>query len=285
QEISGFEPNHREKFPRQPAQADSMAAVRRMFDGYDTGTRYADEHVGMLLEALAKQGVLDETVIIISSDHGENLGELNIYGDHQTADLITTRVPLIVKWPGVTTPGGSDTGLHYHFDFAATMIELLGQQVPGYWDGRSFAPALREGRLGTDSGREYLVVSQGAWSCQRGVRFRDEGREYFCLRSYHDGYHGFPDVMLFDVGEDPHEQVNLAESRPGVTARALAKLEAWQGEMMRTATHGQDPMWTVMREGGALHTRGELPRYLERLRATGRGHWADHLAAKHPKDC
>jgi len=41
-------------------------------------------------------------VIIISADHGENLGELNIYGDHQTADQITCRVPLIVKWPGVT---------------------------------------------------------------------------------------------------------------------------------------------------------------------------------------
>lgn len=285
QEISGYAPNYRPEYPRQPAQADSMAAVRRMFDGYDTGTRYADGHVGILLEALAKQGVLDETAIIIGSDHGENLGELNIYGDHQLADQITTRVPLIVRWPGVTKAGTVDAGLHYHFDFAATMIELLGQQVPGYWDGKSFAPALREGKRGADSGREYLVVSQGAWSCQRGVRFRDEGREYFCLRSYHDGYHGFPDVMLFDVGEDPHEQVDLATSRPAVATRAMAMLEDWHGEMMRSATHPQDPMWTVMREGGSFHTRGELPKYLERLRATGRGNWADHLAAKHPKDC
>jgi hypothetical protein len=42
-----------------------------------------------------------------------------------------------------------------------------------------------------------------------------------------------------------------------------------------------DPMMTVLRQGGALHTRGELPAYLERLRRTGRAHHADHLARKH----
>ena len=80
-----------------------MEDVRRMFDGYDTGTLYADEHIGRILDVLADQGVLDETAIIISADHGEQLGELNVYGDHQTADQSTTRVPLIVRWPGVPT--------------------------------------------------------------------------------------------------------------------------------------------------------------------------------------
>ena len=81
-----------------------MTQVRRMFDGYDNGVRYADEHIGRVLNALADQGVLDDTAIIISADHGENLGELNIYVDHQTADQCTSRVPLIIKWPGITTP-------------------------------------------------------------------------------------------------------------------------------------------------------------------------------------
>jgi arylsulfatase A-like enzyme len=171
-----------------------------------------------------------------------------------------------------------DSALHYHVDFAATTIELLGGKVPGNWDGVSFAGSMKENR---QEGRDYLVLSQGAWSCQRAVRFED----FLCMHSYHDGYHGFPDVMLFDVREDPHEQQGLAEATPQAVSRAMSMLEQWHGQMMRTSTTGADPMWTVMREGGAFHTRGQLPAYLKRLRDTGRARWADRLAAQHPSDC
>jgi arylsulfatase A-like enzyme len=215
---------------------------------------------------------------VISADHGENLGELNIYGDHQTADQITCRVPLIVKWPGVTTTPRVDIALHYHFDFAATTIDLLGGKVPPIWDGRSFAEGLRKGR---QDGREFLVISQGAWSCQRSVRFD----EYLAIRSYHDGYHDFPDVMLFDLRKDPHEQRDLAPSQPQLVQKAMALLDRWHAEMMRTATHPTDPMWTVLREGGPFHTCGNLTAYLKRLRETGREKWATLLPEKHSSEC
>jgi arylsulfatase A-like enzyme len=288
-EITGYsETGHwDETYPRQPLVADSMRQVRRMFDGYDTGVRYADEHLGRVLNALADEGVLDETVIIISADHGENLGELNIYGDHQTADHITSRVPLIIRWPGLTTgaatgattrstmdPARVDRALHYHVDFAATLIELAGGKVPAIWDGRSFAEAFRKHQ---ERGRKVLVVSQGAWSCQRSVRFDD----FIAIRSYHEGYHCFPEVMLFDVKNDPHEQHDLAPARPEIVARAMTMLDEWHGEQMRTATHAFDPMWTVVREGGPLHCRGHLPDYLARLRATDRAALAETLAECH----
>jgi choline-sulfatase len=82
----------------QPDRLDG--SVKQWIDGYDTGIRYADEHAGRLLAALEQQGVLDDTIIIVSSDHGENQGELNVWGDHQTADAITCRIPLIIRWPG-----------------------------------------------------------------------------------------------------------------------------------------------------------------------------------------
>lgn len=263
------------KYPDMPVQIDSMDEVRRMFDGYDRGVRYADEHIGRLLARLEELGVLEETAVLLSADHGENLGELNVYGDHQTADQITTRVPLILRWPGI--PGGRvDRALHYHLDFAATVVELLGQEVPRNWDGESFASALRERK---EEGRPYLVLSQGAWSCQRAVRFE----EVLMIRSYHDGYHGFPDLLLFDLEEDPHEQRDLAAERPGQLNRGLALLDEWYGRMMKTAVHGQDPFWTVLKEGGPYHTRGELPGYLERLRETGRGRWAELLEKRYPE--
>lgn len=177
--------------------------------------------------------------------------------------------------------GRVDESLIYANDMAASVVELVGGRVPENWDGLSFAEALRQC---DEAGRDYVVVSQNAWSCQRSVRFRDGGRDYICIRSYHDGHHGFPDVMLFDVIDDPHEQDNLAVERPELVEKAMSMLDDWLGDMMRTATHGQDPLWTVMREGGPFHTRGQLPAYLERLRATGRTKWAEHLAAKHPTE-
>jgi arylsulfatase A-like enzyme len=268
---------YRGRYPRQPDFMRSMEEVRRMFDGYDTALLYADQHVGRILSALDEQGVLEETAVMVSSDHGECLGELNVYGCHQTADEIVTRVPLILRWPGI--PGGRvDSALHYQFDLAATVIELAGGEVPQNWDGASFAAALREGR---EEGRGFLVVGHGQGSYQRAVRFDD----YICIRTYHDGYHGFPGIMLFDVKNDPHEETDLAASRPEVVARAMRLLEDWHADAMRTATHPLDPFWTLMAEGPPPHVRGQLGRYLERLRATGRAEWAERLAERHPVEC
>jgi arylsulfatase A-like enzyme len=279
QEILGYSdetPHHMrgKSFPRQPARADSMAAVKAMFDGYDTGVRYADEHLGRVFNQLADLGILDETVIVISADHGENLGELNIYGDHQTADYVTTHVPLIIKWPGVTDTqaGRLDHGLHYHFDFAATVAELAGATIPEDWDGRSFASDLRAGREG---GRDHLVLSQAAWCCQRAVRTRDN----FYIRTHDDAWHDFPGEMLFDIAADPHELRDLAPDRPELVADGRAKLAAWREAALARSPSRIDPMDTVLAEGGSLHAR-EGSDYPARLRATGRGELADRAVKK-----
>lgn len=275
-EVRGYGPvPHENRWPRQPAEIASMEDVRKLFDGYDTGVRFADEHIGHHLEMLAGLGVLEDTAVIVTADHGENLGELNIYGDHHTADEITTRIPLIVRWPGISPR--VDSAFHYQIDFAATLVELVGGSVPGNWDGRSFAKGFQSG---VAEGRESLIVSQGAWTCQRAVRFED----YLFLRTYHDSYHAFPDIMLFDIRSDPHEQRNLAPDRPDLCTRGATALEAWTAEMMCSASHAQDPMWTVLREGGPFHSRGQLSKYLARLRQTGRAGWADRLAAAHPDE-
>jgi arylsulfatase A-like enzyme len=275
QETLGFDVNEaaRRAFPRQPVQIDSPAAVRAMFDGYDTGVRWADDHVGRIVEALGELGVADETAIFVSSDHGETLGELATYCDHHFADECTARVPAILRWPGLEG-GRADGGLHYQMDLAATLLELAGATVPSDWDARSVASALRKGR---EQGREQLVLSQGAWTCQRSVRFE----RWLALRTYHDGFHALPDVMLFDVEADPHEQLDLAAKRPDVVAEALARLDSWHAEAMRGHPTGVDPLWSVIHEGGPWHVRGQLPRYLERLRATGRERWADEIARRH----
>lgn len=271
---------YKRNYPLQPYVIDSPDQVRRMFDGYDCGVRYADHFIGDIVQKLKDLKLYDDTAILISADHGENLGELNIYGDHQTADEMTCRVPLILRWPGITDrfAGSHHRALHYQFDLAATIVELCGGRIPDCWHGRSFAEALREG---DDRGRGGLVLSQGAWTCQRSLRFRDGERDLLCIRSYHDGHHGFPETMLFDLQADPHEQCDLGETESGLVQMALARIDQWMGERMRDSPTGIDPLWTVIQEGGPKHTVGELPAYLDRLRATKRGHWADVLESRH----
>ena len=266
-------------YPRQPLSIGSMDDVRKMFDGYDTGILYADRLIGKVIDLLKKQGVYEETAIIIASDHGENLGELNIYAAHMTADEATCHIPLIIRWPGVTDglKNRAFDALHLHLDFAATVAELAGGTVPDNWDGLSFAASLRQGR---DEGRDFLVTSHMAGSCQRSVRFGD----YLCIRSYHDGYHFLPDRMLFDIKKDPHMQHDLAPKRPEVIDQAMKLLDDWTADALRHASHGQDPLWTVMRAGGSEHTRGHLRSYTKHLRATNRARLADELERKFPHE-
>lgn len=271
-EPHGFQPSTDRRWPRVPREIDSMRSVKAWIDGYDTGIRYMDDHLGQILNALADCGVLDETVIIVGADHGECLGELNVWGDHHTADDITARVPLVVRWPGM--PSSVDSGLHYQFDWAATLLDMLGLAVPPNWDGRSFAAALRDGK---STGRPDLILSHGAWSCGRSVRWD----HYICLRIYHDGYADLKPVMLFDLCSDPHEQTDLAAERPDLVGIAMGRLATWQHEMMLASPTNVDPLMTVLREGGPWQVRGHLGLYLDRLRHTGRTCAARFLESEH----
>jgi arylsulfatase A-like enzyme len=268
--------------PRIPEQIADLDDYKRWIDGYDCGIRYADEHCGRILNALADQGVLDDTLVIFTSDHGENQGELGVFGDHQTADHITSRVPMILRGPDLPA-GRVDEALHYQSDVGATLVELAGGTVPDHWDARGFADSFTGGsanssQAGKADGRDYVVFSQCCWACQRAVRWDD----YVYIRTYHTGLKDLPERMLFNVAADPHEVDNLAERRPELADRGQALIEQGTAGQMASSDYDTDPMWTVMREGGPYHTRREIfETLLDFHRRQGLGHHADFLEA-HP---
>jgi arylsulfatase A-like enzyme len=277
QEIGMFDDRTDPRFPRHPGRLDSPADLRRMIDGYDCGIRYMDSHIGQILAALADQGVsLADLAVIVSADHGENQGELGIYGEHATADQATCRIPMIIKWPGCPA-GVVDDGLRYNLDLLPTLAELLGQAPGLNWDGCSFAASLRDG---SDKGRPYLVLSQCAHVCQRSVRFGP----WLYMRTYHDGYHLFADEMLFHLDTDPYEQHNLADKERAICHEAVYLLHNWYDAMMRSIPDAVDPLWTVIREGGPFHAKGKLRAYCERLESTGRGQAVPELKRRHPEE-
>jgi choline-sulfatase len=268
------DPNH----PRQPGEVTNMEEFRHLIDGYDCGIRFMDEKIGELLTALEAQGVMDDLAILITSDHGENMGELGIYAEHGTADYITSRIPMIMRWPGRVMEGHVDRGLHYNLDLLPTLAELLGQEPRASWDGQSYAASVTEG---IDTGRDDLVLSQCCHICQRSVRFGP----WLYMRTYHDGWRLWPQEMLFNVEDDPHEQHDLAADRPEICAEAAHRYLAWHDEAMATQLDGvtEDPMWTVLAEGGPFHAKdAALPSYVKFLKKTGREWAIPELQARHP---
>ncbi|WP_134698599.1 sulfatase [Ammoniphilus sp. YIM 78166] len=263
-------------FPRHPGEIADMDGMRRMIDGYDCGIRYMDEHIGRLFASLTEQGVMDDLIIIISADHGENMGQLGIYGEHGTADQATCRLPMIIRWPGMKQ-GIVNEDLHYHLDLLPTMAEMLELPVISEWDGESYASVLKDG---VSCGRDYLVLSQCAHVAQRSVRFRD----WIYIRTYHDGFHLFDKEMLFNLSEDPHEQHNIAVENKNVCMEAVYYLNEWHDEMMHRSGDDTDPLWTVMKEGGPFHAKGYLKGYIERLEETGRGEYVEELKRRHPSE-
>ena len=275
-DINMFDDREFPQYPRHPGKVTDMASLRRCMDGYDCGIRYMDSHIGQLLDRLQSLGVLDDLAIIVSSDHGENFGELGLWAEHATADWGTCRIPMIIRWPGMK-PGAVDNGLHYNIDLLPTLADLLGKKPRATWDGQSFAESVRSGK---DTGRDTLVLSQCCHSCQRSVRWGD----WLYIRTYHDFFHLLPKEMLFNIAEDPHERNNLAESRPDLCAEAARRYLAWHDERMASLPEGvpHDPLWQVLQEGGPYHARGELAQYGKRLESSGREWAVPLLREKHP---
>jgi arylsulfatase A-like enzyme len=272
-------------FPKHPGKATTRETVRQIIDGYDSGVRYVDNHIAEIVTELKSAGVYEDTMIIISSDHGENLGELGLYGEHGTADDMTCRIPLIIKYPG-GVQGIRNSKFHYNLDLAPTLMDLLGGEKQALWDGQSYAPAITKGK---DMGRDEVIVSQCCHVCQRSVRWG----QWLYVRTYHDGFHLFPQEMLFNLETDPHEQNDLATTQPELCREGQWRLARWHDAQMQkmalTSNHIYDPLWTVISEGGPFHaslTYGQpglagFKAYLLHVEATGRKDKADAIRKKY----
>ena len=268
------------QWPKHPGKLTTLEEAKHLLDLYDDGVKYTDDNIGQTIGWLKDNGLYDDDLaIIITADHGEDLGEFGIYGEHGTADEPVCRIPMIVRWPGMQK-GAVVKGFYDNTDLTPTVQELLGTPMFSdryHYDGSSFAKALKDG---TDCSKPYAILTQCAHVCQRSARFDD----YVYIRTVHGGYHLFPEEMLFNVKEDPHEQHNLAEERPDLCAKGAKMILDWNDKMMKTSHYDVDPMWTVMREGGPEHCRGQLKSYMERLKGTPREYGIELLKEKYG-DC
>jgi len=242
--------------------------VERLFNGYDGAIAYWDHHFGRLLDGLHEIGLADDVAIIVSADHGEAFGEQGSYAEHGLATEAVHRLPMIVRWPGLTEGGARNDDLLYNIDLGPTLCDLLDLPVPEKWQGRSFADVLRG--QGQES-REYLVLSHGAHTFQRAVRDRD----HLYIRTYHPGAFRAEWESLFNVTEDPHLTRDLTATEPELLTLMRSRLSEWWHHYAGRPGAAPDPMQTSLAQGPTLYNDPQL--YAEHLRRTGREHLAEDL--------
>ena len=187
-------------------------------DQYDACIAYADHELGSLLDALEGSGWGSDTVVAVTSDHGESLGDgdgriLHGYSLHE--ELV--RIPLILSIPG--QPGGQRSGAIVSLlDLAPTLAEIAGLEVPGSFRGRSLlrsrapgSPPFAMGELSLSGRAVDRFIREGPWKLVVGRGRKD----------------------LFDVERDPTTETPLTdgfevtraylESRLAQLARAMAQ--------------------------------------------------------------
>ncbi len=134
---------------RVPGFLPDLPVVRGELAAYFTSVHRADESVGKILEAIAAENLVDETLTTLVSDNGMHFpfAKTNVY-------MSSTRTPWIVRWPGVVAAGSEDAN---HFisavDFAPTILDAVGLPPLERADGRSFLPLLTGN---SQEGREYV---------------------------------------------------------------------------------------------------------------------------------
>lgn len=115
---------------------------QRYMHDYLATVKAVDENVGRLLDYLEKEGLAENTIVIYSSDQGFFLGEHGWF-DKRWVFEESVRMPLLVRWPGVTKPATASPALVSNLDFAQTLLDAAGVPAPADMQGRSLRPLLR----------------------------------------------------------------------------------------------------------------------------------------------
>ncbi|MCZ6766362.1 MAG: sulfatase [bacterium] len=196
---------------------EERAYIRRL---YVAEVESVDERVGYVIEVLRHTGRLDDTYIVFTSDHGEQLGERGdwghgAFGRNSNYYEVLTRIPMIIAGPGI--PKGKRRKIPVSLvDIQPTLKELLGVEYADSMQGRSFTDAL----LGED--RQAFVYFTD-------VREHDQ-MDALLENGYKLIAHGDRSFELYHLQTDPDEEKNLATEEPERVARMFEKIEAHRAE-------------------------------------------------------
>jgi arylsulfatase A-like enzyme len=189
----------------------SPAEVQAEMDAYDGAIAYLDNQLGRLFADLEQRGILDNTLVILTGDHGEEFQEHGIMDHGFSLYLPVIHVPLLVRFPARVPSGMRVTTSVSLRDLTATILDVIGAEANSYFPGRSLAR-----HWGKDGGTD-LVVSE--------VRFLPGYPQYYPVSRgdvkslMQDPYHyihcGDGHEELYDSFGDPWEKTDLSQTEQG----------------------------------------------------------------------
>jgi len=191
-------------------------------DLYDGEVAYVDHEIGKVISTLEENGILEDTLIIITSDHGEKFGgSIGQYGHAWLYDSIV-HVPLIMRYPKKLPRGVRVRGFCQHIDLLPTILDLIGAPMDVLQiDGRSMMPLLKGKQI-----RNSIFMEQ-TWG-QRAIRTSEWKliADEWVRRAHRE-------PELYNIKEDPMETINLAKINNGKMRGLMEVLCEWVNSNIR----------------------------------------------------
>jgi arylsulfatase A-like enzyme len=226
------------------SERDEMALL------YDGEVAFLDRHLGRLFAELRRRGLYDRSLIVVTSDHGEEFLDHGGWWHGLTLFEEQVRVPLLVRLPHGGRRGERIAGTAGLVDLGPTLLELAGQgaRIPERMSGLVLASLTGDGSTGTNAPRSFP-----ADELLDGNRLASlvEGRWKF-VRANPDNPRGLPSKALYDIVDDPGETRNLVADHPELAAAMDLRLSGFQ-QRGSTGTEGEGP--ATLDEETAAHLR------------------------------
>lgn len=185
---------------------------------YDGAIAYMDACIQQIFAKIEALGIEEETLVVITSDHGETLNEHDCYYDHHGMYDNTLVVPLILKFPGRVPAGLRVKDITLISDITPTILELIGIPPAHPLDGRSLVPAMRGEPFERVS---EFYITEATWMRKHGWRTP----EWKLIRALEPDLHFKPEVELYNLVRDPLELHNVAEEEPEIVALLTKRME------------------------------------------------------------
>lgn len=188
-------------------------------DLYDAEVAYLDFEIGRLFQYLEDNSLVEDTMVVLFGDHGENMTEHDSWFDHAGLYDSVVHVPLILWAPG-RIPAVKTSAMVQLVDVLPTVFEVFGFAEPSGIDGRSLMPLIR-GEV--DSHRDEVYLSEATWQAARGIRTE----QWKFIKYLQPTLYGRDGVELYKLDDDPTEQVNLVDEEPDIALKMESQLDNW----------------------------------------------------------
>lgn len=226
---------------------------------YDASVRDTDAELGAILKALLERGALENTIIVVTADHGEVLGRRSIVLDHTMPFDDVLHVPLAIAWPLGLTAQPPVLDRVQSIDLAPSLLALAGLPPASGLDGRDLGSLLHGGKL--PPAPAYSEVASTFSMYEGNDHFVFNPKHAVPTYAYRPAGVFVAERELYDVAKDPEERHDLAATNPGRVTEMERRLRADIGPWLETdgtspGTLGQDAL-DMLRQAGYLQAPAE----------------------------